>query len=481
MVVNDRLRTLAVEHVDPHKVELALELGRRYPESPDAQQGPPHVLRTGKSELASEISEERLAELATYDFHLGLVRELGFQSYMCVPLAVHGRVLGVISFVSAESGRRYGPEDLALAEDLSRRAGTAVENAQLYREVEERAQAARVLETVGDGVFLVDGAGIVRLWNRAAEGITGIRGDDIVGRRLEEALAGWEGISGNAETVPLERDGRERWISISAVSFDEGTVYAFHDITEERALEQIRQDLVATVSHELRTPLAAIYGSAVTLTRDDLELEPSLHAKLLEVIVEESSRLADIVNDLLLASQLGAGQFVVQIERCDARTLAESVVEGARTHLPENVTVEITGGASDLPPVAADAGQLRQVLGNLIDNAIRYSPEGGDVRIRLERADGCVRFAIADQGLGIPSAEQSRIFEKFYRLDPHMTRGIGGTGLGLYISRELVRRVNGRIWVEPNAGRGSVFYVEIPAASEPARGGKPRKKARAGA
>src|SRR6266498_4385497 len=92
MVVNDRLRTLAVEHVDPHKVELALELGRRYPESPDAQQGPPHVLRTGKSELASEISEERLAELATDDFHLGLVRELGFQSYMCVPLAVHGRV-----------------------------------------------------------------------------------------------------------------------------------------------------------------------------------------------------------------------------------------------------------------------------------------------------------------------------------------------------------------------------------------------------
>src|SRR6266508_5541856 len=126
VIEDGRLRTLAVEHVDANKVELGLELGRRYPESPDAQQGPPHVLRTGKSELASEISEERLAELATDDFHLGLVRELGFQSYMCVPLAVHGRVLGVISFVSAESGRRYGREDLALAEDLSRRAGTAV-------------------------------------------------------------------------------------------------------------------------------------------------------------------------------------------------------------------------------------------------------------------------------------------------------------------------------------------------------------------
>ncbi len=487
-----RLRTLAVEHADPAKIEFALELAKRYPEDPDAAQGPPHVLRTGESELVPEITEEALAELAVDDLHLGLVRELGLCGYMSVPLIVQERTLGVITFVAAESRRRYGADDLALVQELARRAASAVENALLYREVEEQAQAARVLATVGDGVFLVDREGIVRLWNEAAEAITGLRHSKVVGRRAEEVLPGWDLLAGTvpvsrapgpaaAETVPFELEGGERWLSISGVGFGDGTVYAFRDLTEERALEQMRQDLVATVSHELRTPLAAIYGSALTLTRDDLELEPSLHAKLLEVIVEESSRLADIVNDLLLASQLGAGQFVVQIERCDARTLAESVVEGARTHLPENVTVEITGGASDLPPVAADAGQLRQVLGNLIDNAIRYSPEGGDVRIRLERADGCVRFAIADQGLGIPSAEQSRIFEKFYRLDPHMTRGIGGTGLGLYISRELVRRVNGRIWVEPNAGRGSVFYVEIPAASEPARGGKPRKKARAGA
>jgi PAS domain S-box-containing protein len=466
MVEDGRLRTLAVEHVDPRKVELALELSRRYPERPDAQQGPPHVLRTGKSELATEISEERLAELATDDLHLGLVRELGFQSYMCVPLAPHGRVLGVISLVSAESGRRFGPDDLALAEELARRAGTAVENAQLYREAEERAQAARVLETVGDGVVLVDGTGIVRLWNPAAEGITGIRSDDIVGRRLEEVLPGWEEISSSSETLPLEREGRERWISSSAVSFDEGIVYAFHDVTEERALERIRQDLVATVSHELRTPLAAIYGSAVTLDRKDIRLEQDVRGKLLNVIVEESARLTGIVNDLLLASQLDAGRLGAHIESCDAQMLMQSVVEAARTHLPEGVRVELEPIAGDIPLVAADESQLRQVLDNLIDNAVKYSPGGGDVRLSVEPAgDGdVVRFAVADGGLGIPAVEHSRIFEKFYRLDPDMTRGIGGTGLGLYIARELVRRVNGRIWVEPNNGQGSVFYVEIPAA-----------------
>src|SRR5919206_2871395 len=192
LVERGKLRTVGVEHVDAKKVELALELARRYPERDDAQQGPPHVVRTGKSELVAEIDEERLAETTTDDLHLGLVRELGFQSYMCVPLTAHGRVLGAISFVAAESGRRYGSDDLALAEELARRAGMAIENAQLYREAEERAQSARVLETVDDGVFLVDGGGVVRLWNQAAETITGIARGAIVGRPFAEALPGWE-------------------------------------------------------------------------------------------------------------------------------------------------------------------------------------------------------------------------------------------------------------------------------------------------
>jgi PAS domain S-box-containing protein len=490
MLQNGKLRTLAVEHVDPAKLELALELARRYPEDPEAAQGPPLVLRTGKSELVSEIAEDKLAELAVDDLHLGLVRELGFQSYMCVPLVARDRLLGVISFVAAESGRRYGQDDLALAEELARRAGTAIENAQLYGEVEERAQAARVLATVADGVFLVDREGVVRLWNEAAEAITGLRREAVVGRSAEEVLPGWShhasrltiaGAPGPTalEAMPLELAGGERWLSISGVGFDEGTVYAFRDLTEERGLEEIRQDLVATVSHELRTPLAAIYGSALTLAREDLQLEADLSARLLGVIVDESERLAAIVNDLLLASQLDAGKLEVRIEHCDARSLTEHVVDAARTHLPEDVTLELDRAEADLPAVAADEGQLRQVLRNLIDNAIKYSPDGGDVRIRLEPADQCVRFVVADRGLGIPAGEQARIFEKFYRLDPHMSRGIGGTGLGLYISRELVRRVNGRIWVEPNDGQGSVFYVEIPTASEPRGGSRPRKTARA--
>ncbi|HEY8793242.1 MAG TPA: ATP-binding protein [Gaiellaceae bacterium] len=492
IVEDGELRTLAVEHVNERKVELALELSRRYPEDPDAAQGPPFVLRTGESELIAEISEERLSELAVDDLHLGLVRELGFQSYMGVPLVVRGRRLGVMSFVAAESGRRYGPADLALAEELARRASTAIENAQLYREAEERAQAARVLETVADGVFLVDSEGIVRVWNRAAEAITNLTRAEMLGRRADEVLPGWQDLAPSvpvagapgpamATTFPLELDGNERWLSISGVGFDEGTVYAFRDLTEERALEQIRQDLVSTVSHELRTPLAAIYGSALTLAREDLELEEPMHRKLLDVIVEESTRLADIVNDLLLASQLDAGRLELRVEPCDAHALAISVLEAARTHLPAGTRVSLDSAEEDVPRVTADEGQLRQVLTNLVDNAVKYSPSGGDVHVRLEAVGKYVRFTVADEGLGIPPAEQGRIFEKFYRLDPDMTGGIGGTGLGLYISRELVRRVHGRIWVEPNGGRGSLFHVEIPVASEPAEAEDRRKKAEASA
>ena len=335
-----------------------------------------------------------------------------------------------------------------------------------------------MLAAIGDGVVMLDSDGVIRLWNRAAEAITGVRREAVIGRLAADALPGFQpnaqrvplassGSPATPETVPVEIDGRELWLSITGVAFEDGIVYAFRDLTEERALEQVRQELVATVSHELRTPLAAIFGSAVTLRREDLELEPPLQAKLLEGIHEESSRLAEIVNDLLLASQLDAGSLTVNIEHCDGAELARGVVEAARTHLPEGVTVELDEPIQTIAPVAADEGQLRQVLANLVDNAVKYSPEGGEVRIRLEPVAGHLRFAVADRGLGIPTSERRRIFEKFYRVDPDMTGGIGGTGLGLYICKELVRRVGGRIWVEPNEDRGSIFFVEIPFATEP--------------
>ena len=425
--------------------------------------------------FTAEITDEMLDAAAVDDLHRGLLRELGPRSSIAVPLLAGDEALGVITFVQTESGRAYGDDDLALVLELARRVATAMENARLYAEAERRAQAARALANVGDAVVLADAHGVVRLWNPAAATITGIAEATAVGRRLDDVIPGWRAFgpripvaSGPGQTVtaltlPVELGGREVWLSGSGVGFAEGVVYAFRDLTEERRVEEMKSDFVATVSHELRTPLAAIHGSALTILRPDLELEDDLKARLLEVIADESERLAQIVNDLLLASHLDSGRLQLQIESCDPVELARLVVDAARTHLPDNVTVELDA-AEELPPVAADPGQLRQVLENLVENAIKYSPDGGTVELRIGRDRGSVSFRVRDEGLGIPHAEHRRVFEKFYRLDPNMTRGIGGTGLGLYISRELVRMMGGRIWVESEPERGSTFTVAIPAA-----------------
>jgi PAS domain S-box-containing protein len=476
-IVDDEgaLTQVALAHHDPAMLTFARELQERYPGDPDAPTGVPAVIRRGEAELVPEIPEHLLRESAKDDLHFELLQQLGLRSYVCAPLKGRDRVLGAITFVSSTSGRRFDADDLKLAEELARRVAMAIENAQLYRETERRAQAARVLASIGDGVVLVDRRGRVQLWNAAAERITGLAEADVVGRQVDEAIHGWPIGHDRIETVPLEIGGRELWLSISAVTAEDGVVYAFRDLTHERALESMRQDLVATVSHELRTPLAAIYGAALTLRRDDVELEEQLRDKLLEVIAEESARLSEIVNDLLLASQLDTGKLQANVEPCDAAALVSLEVEAARTHLPENVAIDLDV-PEGLPPVAADPGQLRQVLANLIDNAVKYSPEGGRVRVALEPQERSVRIAVSDSGLGIPREEQSRIFEKFYRLDPDMKQGIGGTGLGLYICRELVHRVDGRIWVESDGASGSTFVVELPRDHQPAGNGNGRRE-----
>jgi PAS domain S-box-containing protein len=338
---------------------------------------------------------------------------------------------------------------------------------------------ARVLEHVDDGVFLVDDEGVIRHWNPAAEAITGLAASAVVGRRADEVLAGWNAFSvavpvaempgprsHEAKTLPLEIDGRELWLSISGVKSDDGVVYAFRNLTEERALDELKSEFVATISHELRTPLAAIYGAAQTLRRSDVELEDAHKGNLLEVIGDESERLTRIAEDILLASNLDSGRLQLEPQEVDVALLARGVLDDMRSFWAgrEDIQLELVAEAA-LPPVAADADRLRQVLVNLIDNAVKYSPKGGRVELHVAARDNGLRMMVTDEGLGIPHGEQQRIFGKFYRVDPNLTRGVRGTGLGLYICRELVRRMNGRITVESKEGRGSTFVVDLPLAS----------------
>jgi PAS domain S-box-containing protein len=391
-----------------------------------------------------------------------------------VPLRSGERTSGALTLVSEV--RELQDSEFDLAQELAARAAIAVENARLYREAERRAEAALALEYVGDGVVLLDEDGRVRFWNAAAAAITGLRETDALGRRPAEVLPAWVELTRLAEladaatperarpvTVPIETASRDRWVAVTGVAFDEGVVYALRDVSDEHALERARSDFVATASHELRTPLAAVYGAARTLLRTDIEIPGDQRDRFLEIIVSETERLTAIVSQILLAGQLEEGRVDVTTTATDLKPLAESALDLARIRAPEQIELRLEQDGA--PAVAlADEDKLRQVLVNLLDNAIKYSPDGGDVVVELEGGNGRVRLAVRDRGLGIPPGEQERIFEKFYRLDPALTRGVGGSGLGLFISRELVSRMGGSLTVRSQPGEGAAFVVDLPAA-----------------
>ena len=469
---NGEIERLGVAHEDPAKVRWAYELQDRYPPDPDAPTGVPQVLRTGKPEFFPELPQELLDEAIGDDEELRrIIDELGLKSTICVPLVARNRTLGALTLIAAETHPPYTEADLALAVELARRAAVAVDNARLYREAERGADAARALAYVADGVALIDTSGSVLHWNPAAASITGVAEEEALGRQVSEVVPAWDALTshvplvppgGDARpvTVPIVLEGRERWVSVSGVDFGDGTVYALQDVTEEHALEKTRSDFVATASHELRTPLAAVYGAVRTLRRDDVELTDADRAQFLEMIESEATRLAKIVDQILLAGQLDADAVEFELVECDLEEVAAGVIDSAALHLPESISLDLSvDGAA---PIRCDENKLRQVLVNLVDNAVKYSPEGGRVELRVRSENGSCLIEVADEGLGIPADERERIFEKFYRLDPQQTQGVGGSGLGLYICRELVERMNGRLRVESEPGKGSRFTVELP-------------------
>ena len=465
-VSGDVLTRVAYSHVEPELEQVMETMPGRYVIGADAPRVFRDMLDRGEPLLASTLGADLVDALTAIGLDRDAFARTGSQSMMFVPFVFRGETLGVITLGSRTPGR-YTDDDVELALELGRRAATAIANARNYERAQERAHAAQALEFVADGVALLDRDGVVRLWNPAAEAITRIPAGDVVGRAAAEAIPGWRElephvpISLRPETLPLALEDRELWLSIAGVGFGEGTVYAFRDVTDERALERLKTDFISTVSHELRTPLAAIYGAAMTVRRGGPRVDDR-RDELIDLIGSEAERLARTINDVLWASRLESGTLAVVIESCDARELIDGVTAAARTHLPPNL--ELVSDAPDGVRVAADPDKVRQVLSNLVDNAVKYSPDGGTIRVSAAANGRAVSFVVADEGLGIPAGERERIFDKFYRLDPNLTRGVGGTGLGLYICRALVQRMDGRIRVEDGPQRGSTFVVELPVA-----------------
>ncbi len=344
----------------------------------------------------------------------------------------------------------------------------------------ERNRSSAILRSMVEGVAVIDGQerlvfcnrAFSEIWNLDSAAIEGrpvieaVRNSDLLGL-IRRALRGEEGLRSEIAMGIVQHRNFSVTATpvqaLEAVSLTEkpsGAVVVLHDVTELRRLERVRHDFVANVSHEFKTPLTAIQGFAETLLSGALE-DPRNNRRFLEIIRDHATRLAVLTDDLLKLARIEAGKLEVQfvpvqladvIERCTETSL----LKANRKRIALEVEVPAT-----LPVVHGDASLLRDVVQNLLDNAVQYTPEGGRVRISATAGPREAVVTVDDTGIGIPLADQERIFERFYRVDAARSREAGGTGLGLSIAKHIVEAHGGRLWVESEVGHGSKFSFSV--------------------
>ena len=377
--------------------------------------------------------------------------------------------------LDARASRSDDPDVGRIARSIEQLAGQL--RSRLREVSEDEAQLGAVLEAMVEGVLVVDARGVILLANSRLRELFDVHGE-IVGRRLLEgvrnadldAILAESGATDETVARSIALPGpNHRTLQVLAARFPSvgertGTVTVLHDTTELMRLEEVRRDFVANASHELRTPLAAIRGFAETLL-ESAGLSPEDQKNYLEVIHRHAQRLSSLVEDLLELSTIESRTLRLEIAPVDVARTAENLIADSRLRLDERkITASLR---SDGRPLAlADARALDQVLGNLLDNALKYTEPGGTIEVAVEARLGRVRVSVADSGIGIPPEDTARIFERFYRVDRARSRALGGTGLGLSIVKHLVQAMGGEISVKSALGKGSTFTFTLPSTAE---------------
>jgi PAS domain S-box-containing protein len=402
--------------------------------------------------------------------------QAGHRAFLGAPLlGPEGTAHGVLA-VYGRSPRSWREEEIEAVAALAGNASAFLSNAELYqRVVLERERSLAILGNVADGIVAVDRDGNVVLWNAAAEEITGVAASEALGRAptdvLQRSLDPDETSEEGRGLIQIFRGNEEIWLSVSeAIMRDPagavaGRIYAFRNVSSDRLVEQLKSGFVSTVSHELRAPLTSIYGFAETLLREDVAFGEPERRTFLGYIATEAERLTGIVDALLSVARLEAGDLQVQLAQTDLRDVVTDVVSNAQREVVNGRRFVIDVPEEPLD-AAADRDKVRQILANLVDNAVKFSPHGGTVTVAARRTSDAVQVRVLDEGAGVPSGEQERIFRKFYRADTSATHG--GTGLGLFIARGLATAMGGRLWMDSDIDRGASFVFELPTNQGPA-------------
>jgi PAS domain S-box-containing protein len=475
------IRRLAVAHIDPRKIEYVDELGRRYPTDRQSPMGVPYILRSGQSELVTEITDDLLAATARNAEHLRLIREIGLRSYIGVPLIVHGRTLGVITFATAESKRLFGPDDLALAQEIAQRAAAPIDNARLYAEAKQaRAQAEAaelrfrsLADAIPQIVWSVDERGehdyLSPLWNEyTGQGpdermpdrwLLALHPDDQAEcfRRWAEAAerrAPWQ-----IEYRIRRRDGVYRWhLGRSVPVIEEGRIVRWYgtatDINDQKRAVRTRDDILATVSHDLRNPLGNILLSADLL--DEVKQED---AALVESIKRAANQMSTLIRDLLDITAVEGGELSINRRPVEIGSLvAEALSQQHMLARQKGITLALLPGEEDIVALC-DRDRILQVFSNLLGNALKFTPASGTITVSQAVVGDEVRLTVADTGPGIPVEQRERVFDRFWR---NKESANAGSGLGLAICKGIIEQHGGRVWVESCAGGGAAFVFTLP-------------------
>ena len=391
-------------------------------------------------------------------------------------------ITAILLTIAAAAGLGWWRErERGVAAGARHRAEIARQRAQREAELREQTQrTAALFDRMVEGLIVVGANGEIRLANRAAGSLFGFA-PPATGRTLLETVRHHEVAAVAArldrESEVLGHDlridgiGAPRFLQINALALrdrtgsHDGAILVFHDLTRLRELEAVRQEFVANVSHELRTPLSLIKSAAETLLDGGKEDPPTL-GRFLEIIDRHANRLTLLIDDLLLLSTLDSGRMRLQPQPVALHSAVQEVVDDFSARAAHRGTSLVNNVPSPLV-ARADPDRLRQVLSNLVDNAIKYGRvEGRTVLSAEPRADGMVEIMVRDDGPGIPPEAQSRIFERFYRVDKARSREQGGTGLGLAIVKHVVQAHGGEVRVESAPGAGTAFRFTLPQASK---------------
>jgi len=344
----------------------------------------------------------------------------------------------------------------------------------------KRSELEAILNAMSEGVMVTDARSRILLTNASLQQMLGLSEDGVGKTPLElirhaelqklirQVLQENRLVRGEITLRGWVGGGEERIVAVNGVPLaldggGQGVVAVFHDITELRRLEQVRKDFVANVSHELRTPLAVIRGYAETLLEGALR-DRERARNFVEVIRKHVARMAQLVSDLLQLSKLESEEYAAPLQPIRLQQFLPPLLAGLREAMERKALSFTWTIPEDLPEVRADEEGLEQVFINLLDNAVKYTPEGGSITVKASVSGDEVLVEVRDTGIGISAKDLPRIFERFYRVDKARSRELGGTGLGLSIVKHTIQNYGGRIWVESEVGRGSTFYFTLPKA-----------------